>query len=215
MASRRPQMIEGGHALGQVGPIEHGDDLALPVHARTQRPQDGPPGFGVGQGVEDGEDLLGVTAECRIEEAQQPRAQAAQELDRWGAQQRHQRLGTGHRGKAQQRAHRPAHSPAADEHQALAAFGELVGELRRHAAAQRMSDHRGPVDLEHAQEVPHPVGVPRHRVVGAWLLRAAMAQEVRGHDGVVLGQLLEHRAPAVRAVADAVNEQEHRAPSPP
>ena len=62
MASRRPQMIEGRHALGQVGPVEHGDDLALPVHARTQRAQDGPPGLGVGQGVEHGQDLLGVAA---------------------------------------------------------------------------------------------------------------------------------------------------------
>ena len=201
---------QGGHALGQVGPIEHGDDLALPVHPRTQRAQDRSPCLGVGQGVEDGEHLLGVAAECGIEDAQQARAQAADQLDRRGSEERHERLGARDRRHPQQRAHRTAHSPAPHQDEALATLRELVGELGRHAAAERMAQHRGAVDLEHAQEVPHPVGIPRHRVVGPRLLRTTMAEQVRRHDGVVLGQLLEHGAPAVRAVADAVDEQQHR-----
>ena len=37
---------------------------------------------------------------------------------------------------AQQRAHRPAHSPAAHEDEAFALFGKLIGELRRHPATE-------------------------------------------------------------------------------
>ena len=50
---------------------------------------------------------------------------------------------------------------AAHQDQALAAVGELVGELRRHAAAQRVPDDGDAVDLEHAQEIAHAVGVRR------------------------------------------------------
>ena len=72
-------------ALGQVGPVQHGDDLALPVDARAQRAQDGAAGLRVGQRVEDGQDLLGVASERGVEEAQQRGAEAAGEPDRAAA----------------------------------------------------------------------------------------------------------------------------------
>ena len=117
----------------------------------------------------------------------------------------------GHGGHAEQRADRPPHSPAAHQDEPLAAIGELVGELRRHTAAQRMPDHGDAVDLEDAQEVAHAVGEARHGVVGPRLLGASVAEEVRGDDRVVLGQLLDDRPPGVGAVADAVDEEECRA----
>ena len=123
-------------------------------------------------------------------------------------------LDAGHGRQPEQRAHRAAHSPAAHQHEALAAVGELVGELRRHAAAERVPDDGDPVDLEHAEEVAHPVGVARHRVVGPRLLGAPVPEQVRRDDGVVLGQLLDHRTPGVGAVTDAVDRAGAPGPEP-
>ncbi len=194
--------------FGQVGPVHHGDHLAVPVDARPQRAQDAHAGLRVGQCVEDSQDLLGIPPEGGVEESEQLRAQAAGEADRWEPEERHEQLDAGHGGHPQQRADRPAHSPAADQDQALTAVGELVGELRRHAAAQGVPDDGDPVDLQHAQEVAHPVGEARHRVVGPWLLGAPVPEQVRRDDRVVLHQLLEDRSPAVGAVPDAVDQQE-------
>ena len=139
----------------------------------------------------------------------------ADKLDRWDSEERHDRLGARDRRHPEQRAHRTAHSPTPHQDEALATLRELVGELGRHAAAERMAQYRGAVDLEHAQEVPHPVGIARHRVVGPGLLGTTVAEQVRRDDGVMLGQLLEDGAPAVRAVADAVDRGAAPAQSPP
>ena len=196
--------------LGQVGPVHHGDHLAVPVDARPQRAQNAHAGLRVGQRVENGQDLLGVAPEGRIEEAHQFRAEATGEADRSQPEERHEELNARHRGHPQQRADRSAHSPAADQDQALTAVGELVGELRRHAAAQRVPDDRGPVHLQHTQEVAHAVGETAHRVVGPRLLGASVPEEIRGDHRVVRGQLLDYGAPGVGAVADAVDQQQRR-----
>jgi len=59
----------------------------------------------------------------------------------------------------------------ADQDQALDQLGELVGELHRHAAAERMTDHRDSLDIEDRKQVSHPVGVRRDRVVRPRLIR--------------------------------------------
>ena len=201
---------ERRHVVGQVGAVEHGDDLALPIDARAQRAQDGAPRFGVGEGVEHGEDLLGVAPERRVEKAEDAGAEPAEQLDRREPQQRHQRLGTGHGGHTQQRAHGASQAPTAHQDQPLAALGKLVGELRRDAAAERVADDGGAVHLQDGEQVAHAVGVAAHGVVGSRFLGPSVAEQVRRNDGVVLGQLLEHGSPGVGAVADAVDEEDGR-----
>ena len=202
---------ERGHALGQVGAIDHGDDLAPPVDARTQRAQDGAAGFGVGQRVEHGEHLLGVAPERRVKQAEDAGAEPAEQLDGREPQQRHERLGTGHGGHAQQGAHRAAQAPAPHQDEPFAALGVLVGELRRHPAPEGMADDGDAVHLQDGEQVAHAVGVAAHGVVGTRLLGPSVAEQVRRDHGVVLGQLLEHGSPGVGAVADAVHEEDGRA----
>jgi len=79
--------------------------------------------------------------------------------------------------------------PAAHEDQALAPLGELVGELCRHPAAERMAHDRDALDLEHAQEVAHAVGEAGHGVVGPRLLRAPVAEQVRGSNRLIHADL--------------------------
>ena len=211
MASCLPQTMRVGTPSARYARSEHRDHLALPVDARAQGAQDGPPGLGVGQRVEHGEDLLGIATERRIEHAEEPGTDAARHPDGRESEQRHQDLDAGNGSEAEQRAHRAPDPPAAHQHQALAALGELVGELRRHPAAERVAHHGGSLDLQDGQEVAHPVGEAGDGVVGPRLLRAPVAEQVRRNHRVVLGQLLDHRAPGVRAVTDAVDEEHGRA----
>ena len=55
---------ERRQALGQIGPVQHRDYLAPPVHPRPQGAKNGPPGGGVGKRIEDGQQLLGIPAQC-------------------------------------------------------------------------------------------------------------------------------------------------------
>ena len=102
------------------------------------------------------------------------------------------------------------HAAGAHQDQAFDQLGELVGELHRHATAQRVTDHGDPVDVEHAEQVPHAVGVGGHRVVGAGLIGLAVAQQIWGDDGEPLRQLGLNRAPRGGVVADTVNQQNGR-----
>ena len=143
--------------------------------------------------------------------AQHLGAEPAGEADGRQAEQGHERFDAWDGGQAEQRADRAAHSPAADQHEALAPIGKLVGELGRHAPAERMPDDGDPVDLEHTQEIAHPVGVAGDRVVGPGFLRASVPEQVRCDDRVVLRQALHDRPPRVGAVPDPVDEEDGRA----
>ncbi len=66
---------------------------------------------------------------------------------------------------------------------------ELVGELHCHPAAERMAHDGDPLDFEHAEQVAHPVGVRRDRVVGARLVGLPVAQQVGGDDREPLREL--------------------------
>jgi hypothetical protein len=52
-----------------------------------------------------------------------------------------------------------ARAGGGDEHQALAAPGELARHLGRDAPAERVADHRDPVDAEDVEQVAHPVRI--------------------------------------------------------
>ena len=98
----------------------------------------------------------------------------------------------------------------ADQDQPFNQLRELVGELHRHPAAQGMTHDGRPLDIEHAEQVAHPVGVCRNRVVGAWLVGSPVAQQVRGDHGEPLGELGLHGVPGSGVVADAVDQQNRR-----
>ena len=67
---------------------------------------------------------------------------------------------------------------AADQHEPLAPFGKLVGELHRDTTAERMADDGDPVHVEHAQQVAHAAGVRGDGIVRPGLGRLAMAEQV-------------------------------------
>ena len=111
----------------------------------------------------------------------------------------------GQRGGAQHEMDLASEASARDEDQALGEGRVLVGELHGHPAAERMPDHRGAAVSQRDQYVAHAGSVSAQRVVAARLGRLAVAEQIRGHDGVVLGQDPRHGIPLSGATGDPVN----------
>ena len=61
-----------------------------------------------------------------------------------------------------------------------------------------------------AEQVTHPVGVGRDRVVGAWLVGLPVAQQIWGNDREPLGEFGLDGIPGGGVVADAVDQQDRR-----
>ena len=101
-----------------------------------------------------------------------------------------------------------AETSGGDEHEALGALGELVGELHRHAAAEAVAHHGDPVDAEHRQQVAHAVGVAADAVVGPGLVGLAVPEQVGGDDRVAPRERLDDGVPGRVVTAEAVQEQQ-------
>src|SRR5271169_3423029 len=71
-----------------------------------------------------------------------------------------------------------------------------------------MADDRNSIDLQHAEEVSHAVGVGGYRVVGPRLFRSAMSEQIGRHDGVRTSQLIQYRSPGVRTVPDPMDQEQ-------
>ena len=91
-----------------------------------------------------------------------------------------------------------------DEHEPLTALGELIRELHRDAAAERVSDHGRAFDVEHAQQVAHAVRVGCDRIVGAGLVGPTMPEEVGRDHRVITRELGDQVLPRIGAIADSV-----------
>jgi len=107
--------------------------------------------------------------------------------------------------------HVASEAAAGDEDEALAALGELVGELHRDPAAERMADDGRAVVPKGDDRVAHGARVRAERVVAARLRGFAVPEQV-GRDHMMLGgQVVDRRVPLVRAPGDAVDEDDQRA----
>src|SRR5438034_6040319 len=113
--------------------------------------------------------------------------------------------------RAQHHVHLAPEAAARDQDQTLAALGELIRELHRDAAAERVPDDRGARNPEHLEEVADAVRVRAERVVAARLGGATVPEEVRRHDGVALGEPGQHVVPGRGAARDPVDQDQDRA----
>ena len=139
--SRSPQTIRVGIALEQVEAVLGADALAVDVDHRAQRLQERLARAGILQRAERPRDglqrrRLAVPAGSRIRLPGRARARRA----RAGGRRAHSSgRHAGQRRAAQQRADLAAQAAARHEHEPLDPLGELVEELHRHAAAERVA----------------------------------------------------------------------------
>jgi hypothetical protein len=127
--------------------------------------------------------------------------------------ERRQRLGTRERGQAKRPADLAAQAAARDQHEPLAALGELVEELHRDAAAERVADDRCAVHADRCQDVAYPARVGSQRVVALSGRRVAVAQQVRCDHRVVRRESPGDLPPVTGGVEHSV-DQHHRRASP-
>jgi hypothetical protein len=102
--------------------------------------------------------------------------------------------------------HLAAEAAGVDQHQALDALRELVGELHRDAPAERVADQAEPVVPERGEQVADAAGVAAERVVAARLGRLAVAEQVGRDDVRRLAEPLHHPLPLGGARGDAVDQ---------
>ena len=107
-------------------------------------------------------------------------------------------VGDRQRRGAQQHVDVAAEPAAGDEHEPLGALGELVGELHRDAAAERVPDDRHAVVAERGDDVARAAGVGAERVVAARRRGLAVAEQVGRDHRVLLGSAAAPPAPTCR-----------------
>jgi hypothetical protein len=73
-----------------------------------------------------------------------------------------------------------------------------------------MADDADPVHPEHGEQVTHPAGVRGDRVVGPGLGGISVPEQIGGDDRMPLGQCPHDARPGMRAVPDAVDQQDRR-----
>ena len=217
---KRPEQAAGDRLVGATAMCERDRVVALAPHdhrrqqleqvrrsvASTRCPctsitarsvcRKAPRRFGVLQRAQRPRDRLQVDARADAALAQaRARSRAAPpssaRMDRQRQQQRHSRQ----RRRAQQRADLAAEPAAGDQHEALDALRELVEELHRHAAAERVPDERRAVDADRGEQVTDARGVRAERVVAARRRRVAVPDQIGRHDRVFARRAAE-RPPA-------------------
>ena len=122
--------------------------------------------------------------------------------------QRQDDLRPGQRGGAQQQVDLLAQAAARHEHEPLAQLRELVRELHRDAAAERVADDGRALELETHHQVADARGERAQRVVAARLGGLSVTEQVRRHHGVVLGEAQHRLVPLRGAACDAVDEDD-------
>ena len=136
-------------------------------------------------------------------------ADAAAEPDQALRGQRRQHVvGARQRGGAQQEVDLAAEPAAGDEHEPLGALGELVGELHRDAAAERVPDDRHALVAERGDDVARAAGVRAERVVAARRGRLAVAEQVGRDQREALAEQRRDALPRLRRVGDPVQQQQ-------
>jgi len=153
-------------------------------------------------------DRLQVDADARAALAQATPGDAQPLEQPFMDGRREQQRGPGQRRGSQHGAHLVSQAATGDQHQALDALGELVEELHRHAAAERVPDDRRAVHTDGREQVADARRMRAQGVVAAWRRRVAVPDEVGRDHHVVLGEVQRHRLPVAGGVEHPVDQHD-------
>ena len=130
------------HALGEVEAVAGVDALAAGADDRAQRGQEGGPAVGVGRATRSRGRPRRRPAFGRSADGREAAPERRSDAPAAPAVAAMKQVGAGQRRRAQDRADLRAEAAAGDEHEPLDHLGELVGELHRDPAAERVADER-------------------------------------------------------------------------
>src|SRR5258708_6070128 len=99
---------------------------------------------------------------------------------------------------------------ARDQDEPIAHLGEIIGKLRGHSPTQRVAQNgRVPVP-EKGEQVANTARILSEGMVRDRLCRLPMAQQIRGDDGEMVGEMRDDPVPYGRTARDAVKQDEDR-----
>src|SRR5579863_3325050 len=98
---------------------------------------------------------------------------------------------------------------ARDEDEPLAHFGELITELHRDTAAERVPHEGGSRVAEDREQIADIARVSAHRIVGGRLGRFSVAKEVGRNDRKVLGKRWDELFPQLGTAGDSVEQDDY------
>ncbi len=171
--------------LEQVEPVGRAHALAAHVDHRPQRVQERLARVVVLQRAQRPRDRLQVGAARHPRSRMRRPASESRRQQPRVDRQRQQPRDPRQRGGAQQRADLAPEPAARDQDEPLDALRELVEELHRDAAAERVPDDRRALDPDRGEQVADAGGVRAERVVASWRGRVAVADQVGCDDRVV------------------------------
>ena len=155
-----------GHAFGEVQAVAGVDALALGADHGAQGCQEGGAPVTVGERRVSAGDLGDIRVRAQADGRQAPRERRSGDASR-PCGRGDEQVCARERGGAQHGTDLRAEPAAADQHEALGGLGELVGELHRDAAAQRVPDERRAIVTERDEQVAQAGGERPERVVAA------------------------------------------------
>ena len=196
--------------LGEVEAVAGVDALAQRIHDRAQRVHERRPGLRILERGMAARQFCEIGAGVDSQPPEQPPDRAAGVQHAGTGQHRQHDLRQRQRGRAQQQAQVPAQAAAVHQHQALAALRELVGQLHRDPATQRVAHEGRALMAERHHQVPHAAGMGAQRVVTARLRGLAVSDQVRRYDGEAGGQVRQDSLPRGRRRGDPVHEHDRR-----
>ncbi|MCO5556221.1 hypothetical protein L7F22_009767 [Adiantum nelumboides] len=191
-----PPDQEHGHLLEQVQALRPVEALAGRLQRTPRGLDERAAGAAVGEGLQRGVHTVDVRARHTTDAVGEPVRGAPHPRRGQRRRRAEHQLGARQARRAQREGQVVAETAGGHEHDPLGELGELVRELHRDAAAERVPDDRRPVDVERGQQVPQPGRVPAEGVVAAARgLTGAVAEQV-GRDHVQpTAQRVEHRCP--------------------
>ena len=193
---------------GELQPVVRADSLSVDADDGPEGGEERRPAERIGERRVAAADLLGGRSRAEAD-SPSPLDDGASGIGQGRSTEEPEHLfGAGKGEGPQQQVHLAAEAAAADQHEALAELGELVGELHGHTAAERVADERRALVPEDEQQVAEQGRVGAQRIVAGRLRRLPVAEKIRREDREPAGQAGADRRPCRRAARHPVDEQE-------
>src|SRR5439155_10649104 len=167
---------------GELQPVVGADSLPVEADNGAKRAEERRTAVGVDQRAVAPTDLLAGRSRAEADSTSPPHEGTGGIVQRRSTEEPEDVSGAGKRQRPQQEVDLASEAAAADQHEALAQLRELVGELHRDAAAERVADDGRLLVAEHQQEVPEERRVRAERVIAGRLRRLPVAEKIRSDD---------------------------------
>jgi hypothetical protein len=198
----RPPHEQRRNPPSQITAIKHSNHLPTNIDHRPQRTKKSRPSSPIPQRH------VPLPRIPRVRPKVQQRKQS-RHPGHAGEQRQHQ-LSPRRGREPQQRMHIPINPTTGHQNKPRTPLRKLIGELHSHAAPERVTNNRHPINVEDPKKVTQTTRISRRRIVRPRLVGPTMTKQIRRDDGVALSQRRQQMRPGAGVITDPVHEQQRR-----